>query len=65
MGTNSNPVRKRRWNIWMKFSLAPGALRFETTAEAADDEGKTVIDLNVDELRAKYGNADPFRTQYD
>ena len=39
--------------------------RFETTAEAADDEGKTIIDLNVDELRAKYGNADPFRTQYD
>ncbi len=47
-----------------EITVGPRAkFRFEWAASAA--EGETLLDMNMDELRTKYGAQDPFRTQYD
>jgi len=47
-----------------EITVGPRAkFRFEWAASAA--EGETLLDVNVNELRTKYGAQDPFRTQYD
>lgn len=66
MGTHVDGLRLQPGQEMM---LQPGAeimigprvkFRFEV-----EDEGETLLDVNMDDLRAKYQGEDPFRTQYD
>jgi hypothetical protein len=47
-----------------EISLGP-RVKFQFRLGADVDNSETLLDMNVDDLRTKFGDGDPFRTEYD
>ena len=68
LGTQVNGIQLQAGSVPLKngdeIMFGP-RVKFQFKFISDVDESETLIDLNIDDLRNKFGDGDPFRTEYD